>query len=242
MRFVLLHLALVTATAAAPQEFVSGSTRTHLVELFTSEGCSSCPPAEAWLAQLRHQPGLWRDFVPVAWHVDYWDRLGWKDRLASPANTQRHYAYASAWRSDSVYTPCLALDGREWRDRSVPPGSREHAGVLRASYEAARLTVTFAGSRPGPYEAHAVMLALGIASKVTRGENRGRELQHEFVAVSPPQSATMQDNSTAQIALPLPALTGVASYALAVWITRAGELMPLQTTGGMLNSASAQAR
>ena len=65
---------------AAPVTFASTARQTSLLELYTSEGCSSCPPAEAWLSGLKDNPGLWRDFVPVAFHVDYWNYLGWRDK------------------------------------------------------------------------------------------------------------------------------------------------------------------
>src|SRR5262249_21741196 len=77
--------------AAEPQRFESGPTRVALIELYTSEGCSSCPPAEKWLGTLRDDNGLWKTFVPVAWHVNYWDKLGWPDRFASREGTQREY-------------------------------------------------------------------------------------------------------------------------------------------------------
>jgi hypothetical protein len=67
----------------------SGPARAHLLELYTSEGCSSCPPAEQWFSTLKQSPRLWKQIVPVAFHVNYWDQLGWKDKLASPANTAR---------------------------------------------------------------------------------------------------------------------------------------------------------
>src|SRR5689334_8314649 len=79
------------------KHFTSGETQVALLELFTSEGCSSCPPAERWLGALRDAPGLWRDFVPIAFHVNYWDRLGWPDRFASREATQRQHAYAAVW-------------------------------------------------------------------------------------------------------------------------------------------------
>ena len=234
MRLVPGLLALVTFANAAPQEFVSATSRTHLLELFTSEGCSSCPPAEAWLGQLRTQPGLWREFVPLAWHVDYWDRLGWKDRFASREATQRQQAYASKWNSESVYTPCFVLDGREWRERGrAPAASHENAGVLRASYEGRQLRVEYRSSPALEFEAHAVVLAMGIASKVTRGENRGRELHHEFVVAARPQHARLRDG-TAALSLPLPDRAGANPLALAVWITRRGELAAVQATGGLI--------
>src|SRR6188472_2378721 len=108
----------------------SGKTRTHLIELFTSEGCSSCPPAEAWLSKLKDEPRLWRDFVPMAFHVDYWDRLGWRDPFATKEWTARQYDYSARWRSTTVYTPGFVLDGREWRNSALPSASNDKPGVL----------------------------------------------------------------------------------------------------------------
>src|SRR6267154_5087398 len=120
MRLMFLLVLLAAPLAAAPRHFTSGEGRTHLLELYTSEGCSSCPPAEAWLGDLRDAPGLWRDFVPVAFHVVYWDQLGWRDRFASKEYTARQYAYSAAWGSDTVYTPGFVLDGAEWRRSGKP--------------------------------------------------------------------------------------------------------------------------
>src|SRR4051812_9133614 len=113
MRLLFLLVLLGSSLVAAPSRFTSGQTRTHLLELYSSEGCSSCPPAEAWVGGLREAPGLWRDFVPVAFHVAYWDQLGWRDRFATPEFNARQYAYASAWGTESVYTPEFVLDGAE---------------------------------------------------------------------------------------------------------------------------------
>ncbi|MCP5161451.1 MAG: DUF1223 domain-containing protein, partial [Hahellaceae bacterium] len=95
--------------------FQSEAKQTALLELFTSEGCSSCPPADAWLSTLQHDPRLWRDFIPVAFHVDYWDRLGWKDTLASPAYSHRQQVYQQQKLTSGVYTPGFVLAGEEWR-------------------------------------------------------------------------------------------------------------------------------
>src|SRR5436309_15974793 len=78
----LLGAAALTSQAA-DRVFESGPQKVRLIELFTSEGCSSCPPAEAWLSKLKSDPRLWKDFVPLAFHVDYWDHLGWRDPFAS---------------------------------------------------------------------------------------------------------------------------------------------------------------
>src|SRR5438270_9390200 len=100
MSRVALNLGLLAVTAVglhAEVAFRSGPAKVALVELYTSEGCSSCPPAEKWLGSLTADPGLWRQFVPVAFHVNYWDNLGWRDALATKAFTDRQYAYSAAW-------------------------------------------------------------------------------------------------------------------------------------------------
>jgi hypothetical protein len=238
MRKVLLFLGLgATVWAAEPVKFSSGPTRTHLIELYSSEGCSSCPPAEQWLGGLRDDSRLWHDFVPVAFHVVYWDQLGWRDRFASKDFTAREYAYAKDWASDSVYTPCFALDGVEWRSafgRKAPDAAAGAAGVLGATYdEAGGLKVTFSPAESGSFEMHSAILGGGIVSKVGAGENDGRTLRHEFVALIL-ESADFHGR-VAQVSLPVPKVAGVTRHALAVWVTRRGELTPIQATGGWLD-------
>lgn len=212
--------------------FASGEKQVSLIELFSSEGCSSCPPAERWLGTLSGNPGLWRDFVPVAFHVDYWNRLGWPDRFSSREFTQREYAYVAAWRSESVYTPCFVRDGAESRGTPKLTQTGRRTGVLIANYDGALLTAEFtpAGKADGAsFEIHAALLGGGIASKVTAGENRGENLHHEFVALSLAHGST-----GSAIALPRAKIPGVTRYALAVWVTRPGDLASVQATGGWL--------
>src|ERR1041385_865018 len=94
---VLVLLAMVTTVFADVGEIVfeSKPARAHLLELYTSEGCSSCPPAEQWMSALKNQPRLWQDIVPIAFHVDYWDRLGWRDPFASKLWTDRQAHYSA---------------------------------------------------------------------------------------------------------------------------------------------------
>ena len=187
------------------------------------------------MGQLRAAPGLWRDFVPVAWHVDYWNRLGWPDRFSTREFTERQYATAAAWGTDSVYTPCFVRDGAEWRTREVPrpaAAGTANAGMLTVDYDGATVRAEFTppeGAR-GAYELHAAILGGGIVSQVTSGENRGETLRHEFIAVALKHGPVGRD-----LALAVPNLVGVARPALAVWVTRRGSLVPLQATGGWLD-------
>lgn len=239
MRLPLLFSALLVplTVVAEPKNFSSGPSRTHLIELYTSEGCSSCPPAEQWLGSLRDDPGLWRDFVPVAFHVVYWDRLGWRDRFASRAFTDREYRYAADWGSNTVYTPCFVLNGADQRNhagRNALRASTETAGVLAANYAPnGALSVTFSSAARGDYEVHAAVLGGGIISPVRAGENSGRTLHHEFIALV--LKSEPLRNGTAEILLPAPETAGVTRHALAVWVTRHGEQAPVQATGGWLD-------
>jgi len=232
--FVCIVLLLGSAVARADLvRLSSGAGRTSLVELFTSEGCSSCPPAEQWLSALRSDSKLWRDFVPIAFHVDYWNRLGWPDRFSTRANTQREYAYAATWHSPSVYTPCFVRDGVEWRGARHLGTAGAKVGILTATYDGSVLHAEFQPadkSDPATVEVHAAILGGGITSKVTAGENRGATLRHEFVAL-----ALTQGNPGDAIPLPRIHREEVSRYAIAVWITRRGELTPLQATGGWLD-------
>lgn len=228
--------------AAAPMQAAettvqSGPARVHLLELFTSEGCSSCPPAERWFSTLRASSQLWKDFVPVAFHVDYWDNLGWKDRLASAAHTARQRSYAAAWGASTVYTPGFVLDGREWRGRDLAdvPAPAGNAGALTATFrDSGEVVVTFqpAAKGAGRWEAHAALLGLGLSSDVKAGENSGRKLQHDFVALAHESAAMAASGDGVRATLKLPAARQPG--ALAVWITAAGNTEPVQAAGGAL--------
>ena len=114
-RLSFLVFIFIRTLAGAEFQFQSGPEQVPLVELYTSEGCSSCPRADAWMSGLRTHQDLWKGFVPVVFHVDYWDRLGWKDRFARRTFSQRQYDYAQIWSNESVYTPGVVLGGMEWQ-------------------------------------------------------------------------------------------------------------------------------
>jgi hypothetical protein len=230
---------------AAPVTFQSSENQTSLLELYTSEGCSSCPPAEKWFSSLKTSPALWKDFVPVAFHVDYWNYLGWRDPWSSKTFTDRQHDYARTWRSDSVYTPGFALNGKEWqawsRSKSIP-ASTAKPGILKVnSADLRNWDATFIpnASSGETYEAHAALLASGLTSDVKAGENKGRRLEHDFIVTRLKSSLLSSDGNKAQgsFELTLPEGELAKSSALAVWVTRSGSLEPLQATGGWLPSS-----
>jgi hypothetical protein len=210
--------------------FESGPHKTHLLELFTSEGCSSCPPAEAWFSKLKTEPGLWKDFVPVAFHVDYWDRLGWRDPFAAKEWTARQYDYSAKWKSESVYTPGFVLDGREWRDRSVPAPSNENPGILKLSITGDKVVAGFNGGNSGDKDVDVRVATLGfdLATKVTAGENNGRNLRHDFVVLA--LARQKLTDGRAEFHLPL----DPRARAVAAWVTATDGVEPIQAVGGWL--------
>lgn len=183
----------VPSRAAAPRVPV-------LVELFTSEGCSSCPPADALLSELLHdQPVAGAEIVPIGLHVDYWDQLGWKDVASSHDATARQQAYARTFGDDNIYTPQAIVDGRDamvGSDSSALRGAitraaaRPHASLqVTASMngQEAAVSVSAADLPADAREPLDVVVALvedGVSSSVTRGENTGRTLHHDAVVRS----------------------------------------------------------
>jgi hypothetical protein len=234
LAFALLAASVVPSQAAS---FQSGPARVRLVELYSSEGCSSCPPADEWMSSLTKDAGLWKEFVPVAFHVDYWDYLGWKDRFGSPAFSARQRAYAASWDSGSVYTPGLVLDGLEFRGWSAGVrASAEQTGVLDVELTDGKISLRFLPTaEPATLDAFIARLGSGMASDVTAGENSGRVLRHDFVVrgLTRVRLEKKREGWTARVALPAGSGPRPTREAVAVWVT-GPDGRPLQATGGPL--------
>jgi hypothetical protein len=179
----LLSPALAQTTAACSAR--SAATVTPVVELYTSEGCNSCPPADKWLSRLKADPAI----VGLAFHVDYWDRLGWKDRFASPAYTQRQAQQQAINGARFSYTPQVVLDGRDHKDWFSTP---EPSSARARSLATVALTLTREGDRvsatvqpganaPARLAAFWAVTENGHLTAVKAGENEGATLPHDFV-------------------------------------------------------------
>jgi len=238
---LLVFTGIIAKAHSQTVTFASAQQQIGLLELFTSEGCSSCPPAETWLSTLKEAPGLWRQFVPLAFHVDYWDNLGWRDQWGSEAFSDRQRAYAQAWRSGSIYTPAFVLNGKEWRawtnSKTGPQPSGAIAGILKiSSDDLKRWQVSFVpvSSINEQYQAHVALLANELLSDVKAGENRGRRLQHDFAVLALANGLIKLKGDTARGEVLLPESNrGRAEHlAIAAWVTRPGRVEPLQAVGG----------
>jgi hypothetical protein len=187
---------------------LSGPKAPAVVELYTSEGCNSCPPADRWLSALKDRP----DVVPLAFHVDYWDSLGWKDRFAQAQFSQRQVASQRTSGAKFPYTPQVIVDGRDMPGWAALPatalgGTAAGAAAplalaLERQGDALQLTVT---PRPGAalpahVAGYVVVVDDGLQTRVGAGENKGATLRQDAVvrellpwsAAAPPAAQTLR--------------------------------------------------
>ena len=183
-RFAAAMVALLT--------FAGGPTladRLVVVELFTSQGCSSCPPADALLGELTRQEGV----LPLALHVDYWDYIGWKDEFARPEHTLRQKAYAAAFGTGTIYTPQMVVGGKDhvvgFKPGRLAKLLMQHAdspAAVTVSAEWEGKTVVVTVTPVGMSKAADIVLVRYLkerAVSIYRGENAGRDLTyHNIVA------------------------------------------------------------
>jgi hypothetical protein len=214
-------LAAIAATDVATAECSarSGPQRTALVELYTSEGCSSCPPADRWLSGLR-AAGIGADAaIPLAFHVDYWNKLGWPDRFSHAAYSERQRLSAQRNRLDFVYTPQFIIDGRDTRvagsydalKRQLALPGRERASIeLSARAATTRVEIVAsanlaAGERSRVPELFVAVTEDGLSTQVAAGENAGRRLRHDAVvrALLGPVAIAPDDRARLEQSLPL---------------------------------------
>ena len=148
-----------------------------VVELYTSEGCSSCPPADRWLSSLKGRD----DLLPIAFHVGYWDRLGWVDRFATREITDRQYQLAKAMGARNVYTPQVVVQGSDWpRWPALPFVAAAAPMPLKLLREGEQVTAEV-GAATGRWTGYWAVLEDGHRSRVSAGENRGETLAHDHV-------------------------------------------------------------
>ena len=232
MRWLFALLLGVTTTTEAVQCVAeSGKGTAALVELYTSEGCSSCPPADRWLAGIgeRQAPG---SVVPLALHVDYWDYIGWKDPYARREFSLRQRKLSQLQKMALVYTPQVVLQGRDFRAWGSPAFGEAVARInAQPSRAHLRLEIVSAGKEVLETEVRAELVtpaddaALYLAayrskleSQVSAGENRGRILRHDHVVLEWQGPFGIPGRLVERRKLPLlpgatPANSGVAAFA-----------------------------
>lgn len=179
-----------------------------LLELYTSEGCNSCPPADRWLSALPERGLTTEQVVALGFHVDYWNYLGWRDPFSKPQYSDRQRSASIRNRARFVYTPQILLDGADYRrgmfrdnlaDRVVAMGRERPAAMIQLEQSVegtnnvlvrSAIAVTDADQEKDA-RAYIALYENGLANQVAAGENHGKRLKHDFVVreMSPSRAA-----------------------------------------------------
>ncbi|MGI8742829.1 MAG: DUF1223 domain-containing protein [Bryobacteraceae bacterium] len=241
--FLILGTNILAAPAIPVQSAV-------LVELFTSEGCSSCPPADALLSSLDRSNSLGLETVVLSEHVDYWNRLGWKDPYSSPRFSERQNAYAGRFHLDGVYTPQMVVDGTvefvgndAKRARAaiaqaakaekavirIVPLAMEDRNALRVRVEVDALPASL---QTGKAEVYLALAANEADSQVLHGENGGRRLHHVAVvrSLTPVGKIVPGTPFLSEVSLPLNSGTSAKDLRLVAFVQERGQGRVLGST------------
>ncbi|MDA8793739.1 DUF1223 domain-containing protein [Bacteriovoracaceae bacterium] len=234
MKLTIFLILFSNALKAVEIEFKSGSKKVHLIELYTSESCSSCPPAEAWMNSFKAHPKLWKEFVPVEFHVDYWNYLSWVDKYSQKEYSKRQRNYHKIL-SAGVYTPQFihnAQDWRSWQKRKLPT-DKKMAPELKVNLNQTTGQVKFLiKTSKKNLNCHVALMGGGVSSKVKSGENKGKILQHEF-AVLEYRSVTLSSGKC-ETKINLKPRLKTKNYSIAFWISDNSSFQIIQATGGAL--------
>lgn len=172
----------------------SGNKTIPLLELYTSEGCSSCPPADKWISQIKHEPDK---LTPLAFHVDYWDYIGWKDQFSKAEYSDRQRKTAAFAGAGFVYTPQFVFNGRDfkgWDNSRLNNAINQTQEIVAQANLGLSITNESDGSltlktnaeslNPDLLKSADIFVALyenGLTTNVKAGENAGRQLKHDYV-------------------------------------------------------------
>lgn len=240
-KIILFSLLSLSFLFAQNFTFESNDRKVNLIELYSSQGCSSCPPADKWLSKLKNHPKLFSEFIPMAFHITYWDFIGWKDVFATKSNDSRQRYYSNkVWQKNSVYTPQFIIDAKEYREwfsnQSFPKFENIYGGKLNIKLNENDLKVSYFNKNIKNEKVYLNMAILGFDYKIliNRGENEDRILEHDFVVLEHIQKFAKIENNNLNMQLNLyPLKKEKRKYAIVVWINSYDSNI-LQATGGYI--------
>ena len=230
--------------------YQSGRAQNLFVELYTSDANPDCNAALKWMSVLKSKDPktvLWKQIVPVAFHVNYWDVPGYKDTFARPAFNDFLLRYRKKWNSRYAFAPSVVVNGTEWggwsRGQEIPSALPREVGILKA--DGSKREGHFLGQFY-PAKAvnaqnlmlHGVLLGFDLKSKPSEGDNRGQALTHDFIAIHYQEKPLKSSYGVLTTDIELAPTKGIRTwnYAVVFWITQAGDIIPIQATGGYLPS------
>lgn len=208
--------------------FKSGENKVTLLELYTSQGCSSCPPADKWLSNLKEEKTLFKNFIPLAFHVTYWNYIGWNDIFATKANDNRQRTYSKeVWKKNSVYTPQFVIDTKEYRqwfkNKDLPKFSNNYAGNLEVNLNKTNnIKINYSNKNIQNKDViiNIALLGFNYSIPIKSGENSHKILKHDFVVLKHIQKNSKIKNNTLEYKTKLSNINDTKKKeALVVWIS-----------------------
>ena len=226
----------------------SGKTQNAFIELYTSDASRDSNTALEWMSALktRDAGALWKQWVPVEFHVNCWDVAGFKDKFAQKPFDDLLLQYKKKWNVRSVYAPTLVLNGTEWtgwsRGQEIPTGGTKEVGVLKVlrSESEGLYSVEFTPAKTLSAQnlaVHAVLTGFGFKSRPSEGENRGHALSHDFIALNYAEQPLKRSYGVLKANVELSAPNkGVHAqeYAVVFWVRDTETVQPIQAVGGYL--------
>ncbi len=240
MRILVIFMLFSFNVFAKELSFNSGTEQVNLLELYTSQSCSSCPSAERWLGELVEHKLLWKKVVPVAYHVTYWNHLSWKDKFSKVQFSKRQRKFSQVTGS-GVYTPQVILNGKDFRSwRGIGTNyvvtSRKKVGNLSANLDESKkkwtLTYNSMHKDIGSVKCQFAVLESGHSTVVSSGENRGKTLQENFVITELLSASAKKSGNNFQCEFKNLKPSKFQNKTLAFWVLDSKTFEVFQATGG----------
>jgi hypothetical protein len=240
-RFIPIALLVFSIQTSSALEFNSGESKVRLIELYTSQSCSSCPPAETWLSNLKNSDKLWTEFIPISFHVSYWNHLSWKDSFSKQEFSNRQREYHRVIRG-GVYTPQVVLDGkdfRKWRNINANSFSKSRIkpGNLNVSIDkdlkTAKLSFNYKKKSEGLI-CYGAYIEGGHSSKITSGENEGKKIRQDFIVIDLVNKMAKKNKRKFTCSLDLKVRKNQKESGLVFWLINKKTYEVVQVAGGKL--------
>lgn len=217
-----------------------------VVELFTSEGCSSCPPADRLLTKIIEKANPNQRIYCLSFHVDYWNYIGWNDPYSDKSFSERQRKYSRAFRSSRIYTPQMIVNGttefvgsdRSRAEKAIEAGlgknNTESLSISKPVVADGRLTVTFDfAGQSRPYLLNIALVERDLAQQVTRGENSGRKLTHDNV-VRQLETREIKSSGNGKLSLPIPSIVNLDKCAVIAYVQNQDDMQVVAATASDL--------
>ncbi len=239
--FLLFLLSFFRAQNIYALEFNSGENKIHLIELYTSQSCSSCPPAEKWISRFKGSRDLWKKYIPIAFHVSYWNHLSWVDTFSKESYSKRQRDYDNIIKA-GVYTPQILIDGkdfRKWRTIEDTPQLEVSTspGNLKVILDDKNKTADFnfiSLNTTKELHCYGAYIESGHSTEVISGENKGRKIDQDFIVRNLYEAKATKNGQhySCRLNMHIKNIETKSEHSLVFWLINNETYEVVQATGG----------